>query len=772
MAAGAVTAPSIIPLRLPVAGKSQTEIDTNTYIELKTDFPETQIYFTIDGSKPDPFQQIGVRKTQQYKKPFLLQEGRKTVRAIAITKNRESNIVSKTFTVEWAPGQEKYETDDESFQDRIARKQTPGLQLTASKTTAAIMKKVLEESQKPVQGSNYRKPTTGTRFMEARLGSKPTGTAAKEKAKHNGQAQQLTSPKPEDKGKAIPKNLTQANRLQRETDFLKCIFCAADRPADPFARFCIACGNPVPPLPNARLPPPEPAQLGMCVGCNAMVPLNVTSCLICEMPIAPQLVPQASVKLKDKLVCNECGTGNPANMEYCVTCECPLTGNNRHLKMVFPEATHSGASAPPLPMKGGRLLCCNKCGRVNNSDARFCDWCGAKPAPTTHLLTCSRCQSSNQAYATFCHSCGCSIEPPPREDPRNNGITVGGRSTSQVIDKQAKAAWVPMSMPHPEPEKITVGTQTAGLFFPSNKRLEQQGKGQGDQRILTESAAEKKPVLTAVSPGKGYWRQQMDHICGHLKAHAQNNQDFRNLIAEPRMGKLQGATVHEDGYELSITACFVLRGSKDDFTGKPLGITKKSLLSDTTDVPNEVFTKTSHALGTSAKQEKPSTPKKKLKKKAADDKLTAIDRDLLKELGAKGDGDEEEVQRLLDEGADAVCETSEGIPVLAVAAMNRHWDSLETLVNNGAEINKKAGPKGNTALHEAVLLGRDGRQGVEELLALGASSKVKNARDETAYDLAIKGGEEAIISLFASTAGQGMLDKLMKQSSRPPAERF
>ena len=55
-----------------------------------------------------------------------------------------------------------------------------------------------------------------------------------------------------------------------------------------------------------------------------------------------------------------------------------------------------------------------------------------QPAPTTHLLTCSKCQSRNQAYATFCHSCGCSIEPPLREDPRNNTITVGGKSTAQV----------------------------------------------------------------------------------------------------------------------------------------------------------------------------------------------------------------------------------------------------------------------------------------------------------------------------------------------------
>ena len=49
------------------------------------------------------------------------------------------------------------------------------------------MKKVLEESQKPVKGSNYRKPTTGTRFMEGRLGNKTASTSVGEKAKQNGQ---------------------------------------------------------------------------------------------------------------------------------------------------------------------------------------------------------------------------------------------------------------------------------------------------------------------------------------------------------------------------------------------------------------------------------------------------------------------------------------------------------------------------------------------------------------------------------------------------------
>ncbi len=30
----------------------------------------------------------------------------------------------------------------------------------------------------------------------------------------------------------------------------------------------------------------------------------------------------------------------------------------------------------------------------------------------------------------------------------------------------------------------------------------------------------------------------MEHICTHLRAHAQNNAEFRALIGEPRMGKV------------------------------------------------------------------------------------------------------------------------------------------------------------------------------------------------------------------------------------------
>ena len=69
-------------------------------------------------------------------------------------------------------------------------------------------------------------------------------------------------------------------------------------------------------------------------------------------------------------------------------------------------------------------------------------------------------------------------------------------------------------------------------------------------------------------------------------------------------------------------------------------------------------------------------------------------------------------------------------------------------------------------MHEAVALGPSGRRGVETLLSLGASNKVKNNKGDTPYELAVKGGHEDVVAAFASTAGQGILAKLMKQTKK------
>ena len=79
--------------------------------------------------------------------------------------------------------------------------------------------------------------------------------------------------------------------------------------------------------------------------------------------------------------------------------------------------------------------------------------------------------------------------------------------------------------------KSEVSTQTHGIYYPSAKEIDtlitQNRQLQADREFK-----ERRPILTAISPGKGYWRQQMDHICAHLKAYAVNRPDFRSMIGK------------------------------------------------------------------------------------------------------------------------------------------------------------------------------------------------------------------------------------------------
>jgi hypothetical protein len=90
MTAGSISAPHIIPLRV---GHSQKFlIDTNTLIEIRSDTHDVDIYYTLDGSKPDAFITLKTRhSTIQYKKPFYIpreiaDSGKVTVKAVAISR--------------------------------------------------------------------------------------------------------------------------------------------------------------------------------------------------------------------------------------------------------------------------------------------------------------------------------------------------------------------------------------------------------------------------------------------------------------------------------------------------------------------------------------------------------------------------------------------------------------------------------------------------------------------------------------------------------------
>lgn len=104
--AGAVCPPLIVPVRRQIPGLATNKIDTTTLIEITTETPDCKIYFTSDGSKPTPFQRkIGGREvTFKYTAPFTLKAGKRTLKAVAVTRDgvRESDVMSKQFMVEEA----------------------------------------------------------------------------------------------------------------------------------------------------------------------------------------------------------------------------------------------------------------------------------------------------------------------------------------------------------------------------------------------------------------------------------------------------------------------------------------------------------------------------------------------------------------------------------------------------------------------------------------------------------------------------------------------
>ena len=87
MSAGYVRAPLIIPLRLPIEGHHKNEIDSATQVEISVENPLARVYFTIDGSRPDPAQWRSRRPqmgpTYLFREPFTLQPGTKTIKALA-----------------------------------------------------------------------------------------------------------------------------------------------------------------------------------------------------------------------------------------------------------------------------------------------------------------------------------------------------------------------------------------------------------------------------------------------------------------------------------------------------------------------------------------------------------------------------------------------------------------------------------------------------------------------------------------------------------------
>ncbi|XP_032849939.1 double zinc ribbon and ankyrin repeat-containing protein 1 isoform X2 [Tyto alba] len=577
MAAGAVSVPQVIPLRIPLPGKAKHEIDTNTLVEIKSDTPEVSIYYTLDGSKPELIRKpgYGEHNTFKYKGPIILPVGKIMVKALAVTKDcRESTVVTKVFLVEHRQPNilPSVEDDDNNFLKDIATQEMEGGMFTTKPRKSRVnveIKPAWSEAPQDFQdweteGKTTHRSLQGPQLLTSHLETTEYGEESLSALPT--QSLQFSSSVVTSR-KSLAS--TQVARIRKETDFLKCAHCSAPRLSDPLAHFCQECGSPIPPVPVCRFPPPEGAKMAPCPECRHLVPMNTPTCIVCESPIAPQLQPQMNICIKGKVICQVCGTGNPLHHKHCVTCESQLP------EMQTPM--FGGDTPPPYHSQQRKTVLCSKCNRVNQRDARFCDWCGAKPGPPPSYFTCFKCGTSNHPYARFCGCCGNYIEPPSRVrswtgSPRDTGDSLGFSEAKQF---QTQVAWQPLPISLPKSraelkEREDKGTQTIGLFYPSSKLLEKKELELISQKEKLEKRSDHKPLLTAISPGKGYWRKQLDHVCAHLRSYAQNNLEFRALIGEPQMGKINSATIREDDYEVTITLNYALAINKDIHTNKPV----------------------------------------------------------------------------------------------------------------------------------------------------------------------------------------------------------
>ncbi|KAM5245536.1 LOW QUALITY PROTEIN: double zinc ribbon and ankyrin repeat-containing protein 1 [Ctenodactylus gundi] len=757
MAAGSVCVPQIVPLRVPPPGKANHEIDNNTLLEMKSDTPEVNIYYTLDGSKPELLKRIGYgeNNTFKYTKPITLPDGKILVKAVAVSKDhRQSGVVTKVFQVDSGLPSTASSGDKVEAVLRGSAKQELKNGLVGPK----LRKKHRNAEDKPGWNGNLERLRPASLEVGERTDPKTQkGLCFPESPVEVPTPREGRSPRPPARQPQSPgfahipgqKSLTgtEIMRIQRETDFLRCTHCLAARPSDPFARFCHECGAPVPPILGCRLPPKEGAQMGPCAACGSLVPANAALCVVCEAPLTASRRHQARLRLQEKVVCHTCGTGNPAHLRCCVTCEGALPSSQ--------ELAPSGDGPPPRPTRKGETVSCCGCGRQNLCEATFCDWCGVMLGTPARYSVCPKCGASNHLSARFCGSCGVFVKSTPR------------------------SAWQSLTALEPRSDagaKKDIGTQTVGLFYPSGPRLATKELELVARKQRQDKTRGCRPVLTAISPGRGYWRKQLDHISAHLRSYAQNNLRFRALIAEPRMGKLLSATVHEDGCEVSIRLNYIQVPNKNLYLSKAVNLSGH-FLSNVTEGDGGPYGSRSSLVGDYNQSASDTTEKVKRTRTVRTEafhrqrgQLTPENRLLLEEVGPAGEGRVSVLEELLQEGADPNCRDHEGRPAAVVATVNKHREAVLVLAQRGADIDQQWGPLRNTVLHEAALLGPDGRESVATLLGCNASFQKKNADGHTAYDLAQEVGDNLTASLLATKFNQGLEEQLTHPGTHSPGD--
>ncbi|CAF1435999.1 unnamed protein product [Adineta ricciae] len=732
MISSSISTPYIVPLR--VDRTQQFFIDTNTLIEIGSHSSDVDLYYTLDGTKPDAFITLTSRRsTIQYRKPFYIPReiataGKVSIKAIAVSRNgiRESAVVTKVFDIKIVPS-------DHASSDEYENRYLYELQQERQE----LMKRIHVDHEQKISNSMSRLQTNS--FTQ--------DTSSQYANVHS----------------------------QRPTEVLQCSYCFAPKLNNLYTRFCTSCGRPWKQLTKNQM---NTYSATVCAKCKSTLPLNSDQCVVCETtePLEP---PSSKPKVPSQstIICPHCKSANPVHLRACYICESVLmptsTPVNIHrfslidlYTICFSQQMRASVSVPVLTET---LMTCSKCLRVNNTDARFCDWCGAHPEKVLTSLQCTKCRATNDPTAKFCSKCGCVLETSTR-NPMNGSTSSMIASTLTRPPVYHPIVNVPENLYNQSTwiAKREATTQTSGISYPSAKEVDQLIT-QNKQLQADQEFKERHPVLTPVSPGKGYWKQQLDHVCAHLKTFAANRADFRALIGQPRMGKMIHATVQENDRQIIVQTVFLkpenlsqstaFINQKDEYY--PVHVDRISPLSSTFNSDDEYTREKSNR-------------KKGRKRPQSTNGLDAEgpSHALLKLLERKNDKKTkpsrhvdvyDEVKRLIKEKkADPNTRNKDGYTAVQLAVRNEHFDCLETLIRDGDAKLDKRGPRGTTALHECCLLDSDSTDALRILLKYGGDVTWLDDKKRSVVDLAAKYNRQDLLQVIASTRGQKMINRQVK----------
>ena len=713
-----VSVPAIVPLKMPglgATGSRKWSVDTKTPVEMHSTTKGCLIFYTLDGTKPDPFKRIGDKTTYQYTKAINLPPGKRTLKAIAILKDgsKESNINTKVFQVTEAIVEEDDKKMNTTWQYQVSDDE----EVMETEMDKKLFKKVMRSDEKlPVEKKDpVRKILNGEVGESEKLNNVYGGI--------------------------------------KEEEYLMCTYCGEPRPADPYARFCNGCNSILPPAPG-RIRSSyggsfENAMRGSsqrkveCKNCRTLNPTEAQECLVCDssmndIPVSKRKKEKAPEPISSFIICPYCTRVNCGNARFCDWCGEKSSSKSRTVTCQRCTAENVVSSQ----------YCCS-CGKhlaappreslekvLEKGDVKIKD-AGSSPSSKGQLGLLEKLtndDSGNWKNIEF--------ESVTRKQSKNVSIQAGDSMISAVEKLSLKDSKKVSPAKGFWRQQVDYVTQHLKIYTQNNIEFREQFSNQ--------------PLMTLVSTTLN----DVEHEENLKELVLSFSTPEESSSHEKKKKKNMLKTVNSG--ETLINA---LKQSSRPSSGRSRPPSAKSLSRQSTQNSNI------NSPRGSQNGSRPSSGRKLKSKKTLEiEKLDAFymklsedTKKLLNLLKQTKHPDVEEVELLLDsEDIDVSISDENGIPLLKLAVQNQHFDVLLSLILGGVDIDQVSGIKSNTALHEAVLQGMRGKDAVEILLENDASFIVQDKRGKTSYDLAVDAGIDSILNAFNQYTSKGLLSDIMK----------